>query len=192
MRLPLTHAARIAWLVGSLAACDRDGRSGATDHASYEPLVSFEAGAIRIETATDTFRLSAEIAEREDQRAYGLMERPSLPGDAGMMFVYAEPQDADAGFWMYRTLIPLDIAYLDANGRIVAIHAMRPCESSNPRLCRIYSPGVPYIGALEVNRGYLAQRGIGLGDRVVLERAGGNDRPWRPGSARSEHPGPPR
>ena len=109
-----------------------------------------------------------EIAENEDQRAHGLMERSHLPADAGMMFLYPERQEPTAGFWMYRTLIPLDIAFLDDDGRIVAIRAMEPCASPNPRVCRIYEPGVPYRSALEVNRGYFARHGVELGDRVVL------------------------
>jgi len=97
-----------------------------------------------------------------------LMERPSLPEDHGMLFVYDEVQPGSAGFWMYRTLIPLDIAYIDTGERIVAILPMDPCGSPNPAVCRLHPPGVPYLRALEVNRGHFARRGIGVGDRVVL------------------------
>jgi uncharacterized membrane protein (UPF0127 family) len=150
------------------AACGSDA-GGAREE--FEPFVAFDTTALRIETAADTFHLTAELAATAEQRAYGLMERPSLPEDHGMLFVYSEPQESGAGFWMYRTLIPLDIAFLDAEGRIVAFHAMEPCESPYPQVCRTYAPGVPYSSALEVGRGYFERRGIGLGDRV----SGAND-----------------
>lgn len=135
--------------------------------ATLVPAVAFDTIAVEIQAGSDTFRLNAELAETDAQRSYGLKQRPALPEDHGMLFVYTQPQDATAGFWMYRTLIPLDIAYLDAEGRIVAIRSMTPCESPYPRVCRTYPPGVPYSGAFEVNRGYFDRRGIEIGDRVV-------------------------
>ncbi len=149
----------------AVGACGRD----APAPEEFAPLVAFDTTAVRIETAADTFQLTAEIAETNDQRAYGLMERASLPEEHGMLFLYPELQGGDAGFWMYRTLIPLDIAFLDAEGRIIALRAMEPCGSPYPRVCRIYSPGVPYLSALEVGRGYFERRGIGVGDRVVWQ-----------------------
>lgn len=160
--------ASAAVLVLVLAAgCDRTDPS---DRTEFEPVVAFDSAAVAIETDADTFHLRVEVAETRDQRAYGLMERPSLPADHGMLFVYAEPQDAGSGFWMYRTRIPLDIAFMDEDGRIVAVRAMAPCESPYARSCPTYSPGVPYSSALEVNRGYFERRGIGIGDRVVVVR----------------------
>ena len=44
--------------------------------------------------------------------------------------------------------------------------AMQPCASPNPQLCRHYSPGVPFRGALEANLGYFERQGIGVGDVV--------------------------
>jgi uncharacterized membrane protein (UPF0127 family) len=146
------------------AACGRDDRSSPEE---LEPLVTFETTTLRIETASDTFQITAELAETAEQRAYGLMERSSLPDDHGMLFTYAEPQAPDAGFWMYRTLIPLDIAFLDDEGRVIAFHAMEPCASPYPQVCRTYAPGAPYRSALEVARGYFQRRGVAIGDRIV-------------------------
>lgn len=156
----------IALLFLALAACDR----AEPPPGEWEPLVEFEAAPLRITTKADTFRLRAEIAETDEQRQHGLMERPSLAEDAGMIFLYPEPQDTASGFWMYRTLVPLDIAFLDEEGRIAAIRSMEPCPETDPRWCPVYTAGVPYSAALEVNRGYFAARGIGVGDRVALLR----------------------
>lgn len=156
------------------AACDGDGASAGQEHVEagdeYVPLVAYDTAAVRIISGADTFRLRVEVAERDDQRSYGLMERTSLPADAGMIFLYRTQQPADAGFWMYRTRIPLDIAYLDQDGTILSIVAMEPCPDPDPRGCRTYAAGVAYFSALEVNRGYFAERGIGPGDRVLLDR----------------------
>ncbi|MGB8712652.1 MAG: DUF192 domain-containing protein [Onishia taeanensis] len=113
-------------------------------------------------------RLEVELAESPQQRATGLMGREQLGADAGMLFVYERPQSPDSGFWMYRTLIPLDIAFIDSNGRIAAIRQMTPCGSEVSGDCRAYRAGVAYIAALEVNAGYFAKRGIGVGDCVSL------------------------
>lgn len=135
------------------------------------PVVPLDTGTVLIRTAADTFSLSVEIAETSDQTEIGLMERDSLPPGEGMIFLFAEARDS--GFWMFRTRIPLDIAYLDAGGTIVATREMEPCGSPYPRDCVKYPPGVPYTAALEVSRGYFTSRGISVGDRVTLRRRGG-------------------
>jgi uncharacterized protein len=122
---------------------------------------------VRIMTANDTVHLSVEIAETLEQQRIGLMERRSLPADEGMLFVYTEPQPGTASFFMFRTRIPLDIAFVDASGRLVAIRQMEPCTSPVAAWCERYGPGVPYIAALEVNSGYFEARGVEVGDRVT-------------------------
>jgi uncharacterized protein len=164
-----TTRLRVAFaLLLLVPACDRDGGTPADDE--YMPLIRFATAPARIISGADTFRLTVDIAERDDQRAYGLMERTELGEEHGMVFLYAEEQPGDAGFWMYRTRIPLDIAFYDQEGRIVQVLHMEPCPDVDPRGCRTYPPGVPYRGALEVNRGYFAQRGIGAGDQILVDR----------------------
>jgi uncharacterized protein len=156
-------------LVALVAASCRPGTDTAqTDE--YMPLIRFDNSPARIITDSDTFHLTVDVAERDDQRSYGLMERTRLGPDEGMIFLYTEEQPPDAGFWMYRTRIPLDIAFYHDNGEIVRILSMEPCPDVDPRGCRTYPPGVPYYGALEVNRGYFAQRGIEPGARIILDR----------------------
>jgi uncharacterized membrane protein (UPF0127 family) len=165
----------------TLAACDRpDGETEPPD-AAPPPIstgqvtpVTFEAAIITFITSTDSVQMTAEVAERADQRAYGLMDRDELDPDAGMIFLYDQIQNQDTGFWMYRTRIPLDIAYFDGAGRIVAIQQMMPCTSLDPARCTGYAAGVPFFGAVEANRAYFSRNGIRTGDRVVLPgRVGG-------------------
>ncbi|WP_249978313.1 DUF192 domain-containing protein [Vreelandella olivaria] len=122
-------------------------------------------------------RLDVEVAETVSQRQRGLMGREHLPETRGMLFRFESEQPAGNAFWMYRTLIPLDIAFIDGEGRIVAINTMPPCESTTPRECPSYPAGVPYHAALEVNAGYFAERGIQVGDCVSVPALAGFCRP---------------
>ena len=82
--------------------------------------------------------MPVEVADTQEEREVGLMNRESLPADAGMIFVFEEDT---GGFWMKDTLIPLSIAFAAADGTIVSILDMDPCEADP---CEIYDPGVPY------------------------------------------------
>jgi hypothetical protein len=123
---------------------------------------------VHIQTVRGAVALDAEIASGRGNQLRGLMGRTRLPPDAGMLFIYHHAQAPDAGFWMFRTHLPLDIAFLDAEGRIFAIHAMVPCVSLLPWRCPTYAPDAPYWAALEVNRGFFARHSIYVGDQVVL------------------------
>lgn len=110
--------------------------------------------------------IRAEIADTDASRARGLMMREQLGQHDGMWFRYSSERSGDSGFWMYNTWIPLDIAYLDSQQRIVKIIQMQPCESIDPSRCAVYRPNVPYYGALEMNLGYFADHQITVGATV--------------------------
>ena len=107
--------------------------------------------------------ISVEIADTPAEREQGLMGRETLPAEAGMVFVF--PEDHRGAFWMKDTLIPLSIAFYSADGRILKILDMEPCDADP---CPLYDPGVAYRGALEVNKGAFAGRGITMGDRLRI------------------------
>ena len=153
----------VAWVLLMGWGCEEP----APEPDEWEPLVAFDTIPALIVSGDDTVRITAELANTDDRRSYGLMERPELPEDHGMIFVYPETLRPTGQFWMYRTRVPLDIAFLDEAGEIVAILAMDPCPSPNPDVCRRYSPGLPYRGALEVGQGFFERHGVGVGDRVV-------------------------
>ena len=100
-------------------------------------------------------KLVAEVAVTPDQRSLGLMNRFSLRPDHGMLFVFerAEPQ----AFWMKNTYIPLSIAFLTPDGRIINIEDMKPQAVDTH-----WSKG-PAMYALEMRKGWFAERGIGPG-----------------------------
>ena len=172
---------RLALAALVLAACADSDEPAVQDSSSPPPsapaapaAVSFDTATLMFITATDTIAMTAEVAARADQRAYGLMDRDELGAGDGMIFLYDEVQSGDTGFWMYRTRIPLDIAYFDGAGTLVAIQQMMPCTSLDPARCTGYAAGVRFFGAVEANRGYYVRNGISVGDRVVLPgRIGG-------------------
>ena len=138
------------------------------DEDAYEHVISFDTAHVRLASQRDTLRLALQLAVSDEQKTMGLMERRRLGDDAGMLFVYDSTQPPDAGFWMYRTRIPLDIAFLDSGGVVRAVRSMTPCPSTIARACPTYTPGVPYRYALEVNAGFLAQHGITIGHSLLL------------------------
>jgi len=104
-------------------------------------------------------QFQVELALSRSQRAMGLMYRRALPADTGMLFIFRD--EAPRSFWMRNTYIPLDIIYLDSNGRIVSIVAMAEPENDTPRP----SEG-PAKAVLEIQGGLSAKLGIGKGDMV--------------------------
>lgn len=122
-----------------------------------------ERTALEILAEGERHALQVELARTAAERRQGLMDRDSLAPDAGMLFVYQYPQSPQSGFWMYRTRIPLDIAFIDDQGRIAALYTMQPCASRNPSDCPATMAGVTYHTVLEVNAGYFEEYGIAEG-----------------------------
>jgi uncharacterized protein len=117
--------------------------------AQQMPLVQLTAG---------MYRITAEMANTPDTRQIGLMHRDSLAENRGMVFVF--DFDATHCMWMRNTLIPLSVAFLDAEGVILNIEDMAPQTEANHCAAR------PARYALEMNQGWFAQRGLNAGDRI--------------------------
>jgi uncharacterized membrane protein (UPF0127 family) len=100
------------------------------------------------------------VADTPDLRARGLMGVADLGDLDGMLFVW--PEDVTSGFWMKNTLIPLDVAFFGADGSLVDVLTMVPCEADP---CPSYRPSGAYRWALEAPAGRLA--GWGDGDPTL-------------------------
>ena len=122
-----------------------------------------ESATLVIHTSAGDQGFTVQVADTPEARATGLMGRERLDPYDGMAFVWDEP--ANASFWMKDTSIPLSIAFWDPGGRIVAIFDMDPC-TADP--CPTYDPGTEVLGAIEVEQGALARRGVEVGDEVEL------------------------
>ncbi len=106
--------------------------------------------------------LTVELATTPKARVCGLSKRPNLPENHGMLFIY--PDVGERTFWMKDTQIPLSIAFLDDLGRILSMQDMTPMQT-NER----YHSLQPVRYALEINRGWFAAHGVGVGDIVEMK-----------------------
>jgi uncharacterized membrane protein (UPF0127 family) len=119
---------------------------------------------VQIDTAP---QLDLELARTPQEHEVGLMYREYLPPDSGMLFVYQAR--ATEGYWMYHTLIPLSIAWIDRDGTIVDIQDMPRLNDPNDAQeasRTVYTPAAPYWYALEVNEGWFLQHGVGVGQQI--------------------------
>lgn len=133
-------------------------------HAADLPSTRVEVA--RPGTGVVLLAVDAELATTAETRTRGLMERPSLPADRGMLFIFETAQPLS--FWMFKTLIPLDIIFANAQRRITTIHAaVPPCRPPMRSMrCPSYvSDGLAQF-VLEVNAGTAAKAGIAIGDEL--------------------------
>lgn len=137
------------------------------DSAWISPI-AFDSATVWFHGATDSVPLVVEIASDEEQRAFGLSRRPSLDPGSGMLFEFDTLQAADHGFWMWRTRIPLDIAFVDSAGVIQRVLGMPTC-GSRAETCPEHPPGVEYARAIEANLGWFSTNDVGVGTRVTVD-----------------------
>jgi hypothetical protein len=106
--------------------------------------------------------LAVGIADTPAERQKGLSGVTHIT-DGGVAFLYAYP--ATGEFWMKDTLIPLSVAFVRADGTIVAIWEMTPC-TADP--CRTYASPEPYTLAIETTPSWYGEHHIAVGDSAVL------------------------
>ncbi len=136
-------------------APERDDK--ATQAASGSP----ELSTVTIRpSGGEEVEVRVEIADNALGWIIGLRWRKSLPENQGMLFVHAE--EKKLSFTMKNTFIPLSIAFMDSEGRIVDIQDMKP-RTDGP-----YVSAEPAQYALEVNQGFFEESGVEVGDRVEL------------------------
>jgi uncharacterized membrane protein (UPF0127 family) len=117
----------------------------------------------------DGFMVSLELAATLEETTTGLMFRPSLPENRGMLFLFDEPRFP--AFWMKNTLIPLDLVFLDGSGKIVDVIAdVQPCAAEP---CPRYPPSSPALAVLEIAAGGAAAHGLEAGAVILFERVPG-------------------
>jgi hypothetical protein len=108
--------------------------------------------------------LTAEVASSDAQRSTGLMHRRMLPENRGMLFIF--PDVAMHGMWMMNTYVPLSVAFIDREGRIINIEDMQPQTQNS------HTAAKPAKYALEMNLGWFAKRGIKPGVKIEgIEKA---------------------
>jgi uncharacterized membrane protein (UPF0127 family) len=124
------------------------------------PLAAADQNTLEIVTRNGVHVFTVEIAANDADRQKGLMFRKELPEGRGMLFDFQ--RDQDVSMWMRNTLIPLDMLFINADGRI-----RRIAENTEPLSERTIPSGGPVRGVLEVIGGTTRKLGIAPGDRVA-------------------------
>jgi len=169
----LVIAGALAGLGGITCESGPSGAGGAS--ARRNDLAAMPTVTIRVRE----HRFLAWVARTPAERELGLMNvraeemAPTADGlERAMLFVFDYEQPLY--FWMKDTIIPLDIAFLRADGQVVKTHTMVPYET------RLYPSVMPAAMAVEMNAGVLSRLGIGAGD--VFEIPEGVLKPRQPSS----------
>ncbi|HKV44782.1 MAG TPA: DUF192 domain-containing protein [bacterium] len=147
-------------LVLLLAALVGTG-SGPAWAACSVPLFAYRHGTVTFAEGGHVARIHVEIADKSAQIEVGLMCRPSLDADAGMLFDF--PYTTQSSFWMKNTLVPLAIAFIDSDWHIVRIMEMAVAPdptADDASKFPLYNPQKPYRYALEVNTGYFTKHNL--------------------------------
>ena len=133
-----------------LAALAFAATTGAQTMPQKLPAISLGVG---------IYLINAEVAQTPDQRAIGLMNRPTMGVSDGMLFAFEA--GATQCFWMKNTLLPLSIAFSGDDGAIVNIIEMKPQSLES------HCSTKPVRFALEMNQGWFAKRGIKAGSKLT-------------------------
>ena len=129
--------------------------------AASAQLQRFPTAALVIETSTGRQEFKVEVASTPLQWEQGLMFRQNLAPDAGMLFDFKAV--APMSMWMKNTFIPLDMVFIDAQGRVINI-----AERTVPQSLEPVSAAAPARAVLELNAGTASRLGIRPGDRVLF------------------------
>lgn len=142
------------------AACLMAQRSAGSGEAPAIPqLAGFPRGELTIEGASGTHHFDIWVADTVARRSQGLMFVQSLPKAHGMLFLFGEPQPVS--MWMKNTLIPLDMLFVAADGRVTRIAAR-----TEPQSLDTIESGSPVTAVLELGGGECERLGIRPGDRL--------------------------
>lgn len=112
------------------------------------------------------FEITLELAMTPEELAQGLMFRPGLPGDRGMLLVFNE--ERLPSIWMMNTLVALDLVYLDSTGTVVDIITdAQPCPGEP---CPRFTPKQPAKAVLEIPAGTAKRHQIAEGEVLDFAR----------------------
>nr|WP_136252558.1 DUF192 domain-containing protein [Ningiella ruwaisensis] len=150
----------IGFLHNATTVYARDAQS-AIDELSQDKVAQ---SANTVETVNLVFSndvsIDVELADEAHERQLGLMYRREMCEDCGMLFKFDRVQTGS--IWMKNTYIPLDLAYINAFGKIVDIKALEPHDLTS------VTSSVPVLYALEMNQGWFEKNSIKVGDKVKL------------------------
>ena len=125
----------------------------------------FPTGELTVKTQDTSYDFDIELALDDSHRQYGLMFRTNLPEMNGMLFIYEEKKRIS--MWMKNTFIPLDILFIDDDGKIIRI-----AKSQQPRSLSLIRSGGEAKAVLELNGGLTDKLNIAVGDEIIYRTFG--------------------
>ena len=146
-------------LAFSLCAALQSGGAPAAESRAAESLESFPQSALEIRSSLGRQWFNIRIADSEARQEQGLMYVRALPADEGMLFPATKPRVMT--FWMKNTVIPLDLLFISAHGRIACLR-----ELARPLVLDLITCDKTVKAVLEIGGGEAAKRGIRVGDLV--------------------------
>ena len=147
-------------LVATLIACVALlGAPALADDGIIHAQPPLRTESLKIVTRSGVYRFDVEIAETPHEQEVGLMYRPTLASDHGMLFEMGQP--SVLAFWMEHCAHPLDMLFITADGRILTIARQTKPFSLDP-----ISSGGPVSAVLEIRGGRAAEIGARPGDAV--------------------------
>ena len=123
--------------------------------------ISCKGSTVAFSNESKVATLAIEVANTPSETAAGLMGREELGKNSGMLFDFKG--DTETAFFMKNTSIPLSIAFIDANGKILGIADMKPFDLTP------IEPPESYRYAIEVNQGWFAEHGIKPGYQATVD-----------------------
>ncbi|MEP6789762.1 MAG: DUF192 domain-containing protein [Ramlibacter sp.] len=113
----------------------------------------------RVKLSAGMHQIDAQVAQNNEQRMIGLMNRKEMPQHEGMLFVFEQP--SKQCFWMKNTLLPLTAAFVDDDGTVVNLEDMKPQTLDS------HCSAKPVRYVLEMNQGWFTKKGIKAGYKLA-------------------------
>ncbi|HXA23861.1 MAG TPA: DUF192 domain-containing protein [Acetobacteraceae bacterium] len=152
------HPMRRRLLIASLAVVPLTARGQPANPTGPQPELPKEKLVIVTRDGAQ-HDFIVEMAIKPDQQTVGLMFRPSVPADGGMLFDWGTSRDSQ--MWMRNTIAPLDMVFINADGTIRSI-----AENTVPESLAIIESRGPVRATLELAAGTTARLNIRVGDKV--------------------------
>lgn len=104
--------------------------------------------------------LKVQVADSDYERGLGYMFRRSIPAKTGIFFKF--PRENKTGFWMKNVYLPLDVIFVDAQGKIIYIE-----KEAVPGNIEPFGPEQEYLGVVEIAGGQTDKLNINIGDEIL-------------------------
>jgi uncharacterized membrane protein (UPF0127 family) len=136
-----------------------------TGSVKHETITFQKDGELTFQSSDGKYisQIDIEIADDDEKRMRGLMDRLEMKENQGMLFLF--PYETIQSFWMHNTVIPLDMIFVNRNNEIVTI-----AKNTVPFDDGQYKSTKPASIVVEVNAGYTDNHNIKIGDKIVWRR----------------------